>query len=301
MKMKVAGICFFIALSCHAPKNVSSSMQSVFDLEGHRGCRGLMPENTVPAMLRALQLGVTTLEMDAVITHDRQVVMSHEPFFNHEIATKPDGSTFTVTEDGKYNIYKMDYAEVKTWDVGLKPHPRYPGQQKQHVAKPRLSDLVDSVEEYIRVHHLKQVDYNIETKCLPATDNLFHPEPAIFVQLLMDVIVEKKIQSRTIIQSFDIRTLKLMHEKYPGVRTSLLIEDYDKRPAATQLQLLGFTPAVYSPAYQLVDAALVGYCHAQKMKLIPWTVNDQAEYNRLRQLGVDGIITDFPDRIGPGH
>ena len=301
MKMKVAGICVFIAISCHAPKNISNNMQSGFDLEGHRGCRGLMPENTVPAMLRALQIGVTTLEMDAVITRDKQVVMSHEPFFNHEIATKPDGTTFTATEDGKYNIYKMDYAEVETWDVGLKLHPRFPDQHKQHATKPRLADLIDSVEEYIRIHHQKPVDYNIETKCLPATDRLFHPEPAEFVQLLMDVIVQKKLQSRTMIQSFDIRTLKIMHEKYPAVRTSLLIEDYDKRPASTQLQALGFTPTVYSPAYQLVDSALVAYCHAQQMKLIPWTVNDQAEYNRLRQLSVDGIITDFPDRIGPGH
>ncbi|HYK44667.1 MAG TPA: glycerophosphodiester phosphodiesterase family protein, partial [Parafilimonas sp.] len=97
----------------------------LFDKEGHRGCRGLMPENTIPAFLKAIDLGVTTLEMDAVITKDGQVLISHEPFFNHEITTKPNGDTLRESEDRSFNIYQMNYDEVKTYDVGLKVNPRF--------------------------------------------------------------------------------------------------------------------------------------------------------------------------------
>lgn len=297
MKLKSFGILFWVLFSCKPPQTNSNTMVPAFDLEGHRGCRGLMPENTVAAMLHALQLGVNTLEMDAVITRDKEVILSHDPFFNHEISTKPDGTTFGPTEDGKYNIFKMDYAEIRNWDVGEKPHPRFPEQKRLAAVKPRLADLIDSVEEYIRTHRLKPVDYNIETKCLPATDGLFHPGPEEFTRLLMDVVMSKKISARAIIQSFDIRTLKIIHQNYPGIRTALLIEDYDKREPSAQIQELGFTPSIYSPAYQLVDAGRVSFCHRQGMTLIPWTVNDKATFDMLVRLGVDGIITDFPNSL----
>jgi glycerophosphoryl diester phosphodiesterase len=108
-----------------------------FDLQGHRGCRGLMPENTIPAMLKAIDLGVTTLEMDVVITKDNKVVVSHEPWMEKEITTKPDGSFINTTvESMEFNIYKMNYDEVVKYDVGMKPHPRFPNQQKMKVVKP---------------------------------------------------------------------------------------------------------------------------------------------------------------------
>ena len=110
-----------------------------FDKQGHRGCRGLMPENTIGAMLKAIDLGVTTLEMDAVITKDGHVVLSHEPFFNHEIATKADGTAVSEQEEKQLNIYRYTYEEVKRFDVGLKPHPRFPRQQKAKAVKPLLS------------------------------------------------------------------------------------------------------------------------------------------------------------------
>src|SRR5438128_2424457 len=122
-------LAFLLITACSSTKNLQVSLP-VFDKEGHRGCRGLMPENTIPAMLKALELGVTTLEMDAVITKDGQVILSHEPFFNHEITTKADGKFIDEKEEKNYNIFKMTYAETHQFDVGLKPHPRFPQQQK---------------------------------------------------------------------------------------------------------------------------------------------------------------------------
>ncbi|MCU7549014.1 glycerophosphodiester phosphodiesterase [Chitinophagaceae bacterium LB-8] len=266
-----------------------------FDLEGHRGCRGLMPENTIPAMLIALDLGVTTLEMDAVITKDSQVILSHDPYFNHEISSKPDGSSVSENEEKQLNIFKMLYKEVEQYDVGMKPHPRFPGQRKMNAVKPLLRDVIDSVEHYIKTNKLQPVFYNIETKSTPYTDGLYHPAPFQFVELLMKVVKDRGIGKRTIIQSFDIRTLQYLHKRYSSIKTSLLIEDFDKRGVDEQLRALGFNPSIYSPHYSLVTKELIKKCHEKSIKVIPWTVNDLSEMQQLKNMGVDGLISDFPD------
>ena len=273
----------------------SSPNVSTFDYQGHRGCRGLMPENTIPAILTALQIGVTTLEMDVVITKDKKLVLSHEPFFNHEISTKPDGSLVTEKEERGLNIFKMTYEEVKEYDVGLKPHPRFPLQKKTAAYKPLLSNLLDSVQQYMTMAKRPMPYFNIETKCLPATDNLYHPKPDEFVNLLMAVVKEKEIEDRVIIQSFDFRTLQYLHKKYPNIKTAMLIEDYDKRGIAKQIEALGFTPPIYSPHYSLVNETLLKYCKERNIKVIPWTVNTKEEIERLKKMGVDGIISDYPN------
>ncbi len=294
-------IFIILNLSCNYHINPSftpladGSRAGTFDKEGHRGCRGLMPENTIPAFLKAIDLGVTTLEMDAVITKDSQVIISHEPFFNHEITTKPDGSYVSEAEEKSLNIYRMDYAEVKTYDVGMKPHPRFPRQQKIPAVKPLLGNVIDSVVQHTMTVKRLPVYYNIETKTTDSTDNIFHPAPAPFVELLMKVILDKGIAERTIIQSFDIRTLQYLHRHYAEMKTALLVEEDDKKTFAFQLKGLGFIPTIYSPAYQLVTPLLVKQCHDAGIKIIPWTVDDKAQIDRLKNLGVDGIISDYPD------
>ena len=284
-----------VVFSCHNKQVPNSSTKIKFDVEGHRGSRGLMPENTIPAMIKGIQLGVTTLEMDAVITKDKKVILSHEPFFSADISTTPDGKTYTAAEEKKYNLYQMTYAEVETWDVGSKPHPRFPRQQKMKVHKPLLADVIDSVELYLSTSKLSTVQYNIETKTNPVTDNIYHPAPEEFVQLLLAVINEKGIKNKTIIQSFDIRTLQIIHRIDSTIKTALLIEGYNKKSAEENCKQLGFTPTIYSPEFNLVNEDLVSYCKKNNMLLIPWTVNDKANIDRLREIGVDGIITDYPD------
>jgi glycerophosphoryl diester phosphodiesterase len=286
-----------LIFACHASKKVSNPLLPAFYIEGHRGCRGLMPENTVPAMMKALELGVTTLEMDAVITKDKQVILSHEPFFNHEITTGPDGKYITEQDERNLNIYRMSYAQTQTYDVGLKPHPRFPNQRRLKATKPLLKEVIENVEAYHKLNDGRQVFYNIETKTQPATDLTYHPSPDDFVNTLMKVIYAAKISERVIIQSFDFRTLQVLHKKHPAIKTAALIEDYDKRTLEEQLKALGFKPTIYSPHYSLVNKELVDKCHAQMLKVIPWTVNDKAEIDKLKALGVDGIITDYPDLL----
>lgn len=273
-----------------------NSTPKKFDLEGHRGCRGLMPENTIPAMLKGIDLNVNTLEMDVVITADNRVVVSHEPFFNHEITTLPSGDSIEETKEKEYNIFRMTYDSVEKFDVGMRLHPRFPSQQKMSVQKPLLSTLIDSVEEYLVKTNHPKVMYNIEIKSTNTTDNIFHPEPEKFADLLMDIIVKKRIQNRVIIQSFDPRGLKFVSRKYPTMKLSLLIEN-QKVPIKGFGKQYGFKPNILSPDYLLLTKEIVDSLQKRNIRVIPWTVNDLTSAKKLYEMGVDGIITDYPDRI----
>jgi len=280
--------------SCNHPKKMHEH-KPVFDLEGHRGCRGLMPENIIPAFLKAMELGVTTLEMDVVITIDKQVLVSHEPFFNHEISTKPDGQEVKASEELTLNIYKMSFAETQQFDVGLKPHPRFPEQQKMAAHKPLLREVFDSVQAWCQAHGKATPRFNIEIKSLPVGDNIYHPEPKPFTDLVIAVIHSAGLEKQVILQSFDFRVLQYLHTSYPSITAAALIEDYDKLPFEKQLEKLGFVPNIYSPAKELVTPELVKTCHDKGIKLVPWTVNDVADMQELRSWGVDGLITDYPN------
>ncbi len=288
----------FLALPSQAQKmKKKTESPPVADLQGHRGCRGLMPENTIPAMIRALELGVNTLEMDVVITADKKVILSHEPFFNHEISKNLDGSQVAEEQEKELNIYKMTYEEVRNYDVGSAPHPRFPEQKKMPVTKPLLADVINAVKEWCAFNKKSLPYFNIETKCTPETDDVFHPQPEEFVDLLVAVLEKNGILEKTIIQSFDFRTLIYTRANYPDILLAALIEMDDPGKLQRHLEKLGFIPDIYSPAYQRVNEYMVGQCKYLGMKLIPWTVNDEIVAYNLKQLGVDGLITDYPDRI----
>ena len=285
---------YFLLISCYKTKKMQKAF-APFDTQGHRGCRGLMPENSIPAMFKAIDLGVQTLEMDVTISKDKKVVLSHDPFFSHEITTMPNGDSIKETQEKNYNLFKMTYDEIKLFDVGLKTHPRFLQQIKIKISKPLLEDLIDSVEAYILKNNKTPVFYNIETKCLAETDNIFHPNPNVFCELLMDVINKKNIANRTIIQSFDIRTLIYIHKHYPKLKTALLIDEGDLDTLENQLIKLGFIPTIYSPHYSLIDKKLIQNCHKKNIQVIPWTINDIDKLKELKLLGVDGAISDYPN------
>lgn len=303
MKKMFAIKCIFCCLvflaGCKAVQNEKMQNRELqnppFDKQGHRGCRGLMPENTIPAMIHAIQLGVNTLEIDVVVTGDSQLIVSHEAFFHHNISTKPDGSLVTAAEEKSLNIFKMPYAETKKYDVGMKLHPGFPQQKKIPAIKPLLADLIDSVELYIRQNNLPPVFYNIETKSSPLTDGLFHPAPPAYVDRVVQMMRDKKIEGKSNIQSFDFRTLQYLKQKYPSIKTGALIDGSDKRTPEEHITALGFTPDSYSPHFSLVTPAVVTACRQHRMRLIPWTVNDKATIEKLKGMGVDGIITDYPN------
>lgn len=280
----------------------SASAQYIpkFDLQGHRGARGLKPENTIPAFITALDYGVTTIELDVVITKDNHVVVSHEPWMSNEICLKSDSTPITKTESKTFNIYKMNYNEVLNFDCGSKGNEKFPEQEKVGARKPLLSDVIAAVEDHIKNKSAYEVDYNIEIKSTKETDNKFHPTPEVFSDLVYQTINQYLPMERVVIQSFDFRVLKYWHKKYPHVRLAALVEKVTGKdtPKAKMesLNKLGFTPSIYSPEMALTTEEVVKSIKKRKMRIIPWDVNKTEDMQRLKNWGVDGIITDYPNR-----
>ncbi len=266
---------------------------SQIDWQGHRGARGVYPENSLPAFKYALEQGMTTLEMDVVITADSQVVVSHEPFMSAAICLNAAGGEIAASEERSFNIFGMTYAEVQLFDCGSKGNERFPEQQKQKTFKPILGEVIRKAERWAEELDREPPYYNIEIKSRPAWDAEYHPVPAVYADLVMREIKEGGVMERSIIQSFDYRPLQYLHQQGAGVHLALLVED--RLPPSEHLLRLGFVPAIYSPYYLLVDKKLVALCRKEGMKLIPWTVNDSAAADQLLELGVDGIITDYPE------
>lgn len=279
--------------ACSSQKNLENTTPA-FDEQAHRGGRGLMPENTIPAMYNAIDLGINTLEMDLQISKDKKVVVSHDSYFNSKFCLTPEGKEMTEKDGRSRWIMNMPYDSISRYDTGLKPHPDFPQQHKMPAHKPLLSVLIDSVETYAKKKkHINH--YNIEIKTSPEYKDKGHPPVPEFVALAMKVIYDKKIEKRTTIQSFDTRSLKLVKAGYPQVKISYLVFKSNKKTIDEHIADLGFKPDIFSPEYLMVTADLVKTCHEKNIKVVPWTVNSVEEIKKLKLLGVDGIISDYPN------
>ncbi len=278
-----------IACGCNTDHHVRP------EVHGHRGCRGLMPENTIPAFEKAVELGCDWLEMDVVITADSQVLVSHEPWMNHLICRTPQGDSITEGDERGSNIYHMSTAEVQGFDCGSQTHPNFPDQENRAVAKPLLREVVMAAEEKSMELGAGGIGYNIEIKSEPALYGTYQPEPKRFVQLVLAQIDSLGLDERCVIQSFDPAILEEVHRQNPDLSTSLLVENGDD--LATNLRRLSFKPDHYSPAFSLADQKLVKELEERDIALLVWTVNDTDDMRRMVELGVKGIITDHPDRL----
>lgn len=268
---------------------------SVVQVQGHRGDRGNFPENSIPAFKSAVKKGVDVLELDVVISKDRQVVVSHEPYMSSLFTSSASGDSIKKADERSYNIYEMNYNSIRQFDVGSRGNRLFTEQKKLETYKPLLSEMIDSVETYIAAEGLPPVKYNIELKSVEAEYGKYQPQPADFVELVMDIIKEKGIEDKIYIQSFDPNILNLMNEKYPEIALAYLVyrESIDQN-----LALLDFTPEIYSPNYKLVkNQHFVDSIRFLKMELIPWTINEKEDIQKMMDLNVDGIITDYPERV----
>ena len=268
-------------MSCDAKK---------IEIHGHRGCRGLLPENTIPGFVKAIELGVEVLEFDVVITKDNEVLVSHEPFMNHEICLQPNGLAILEAQEKKFNIYEMNLDEVTQFDCGSKVHPRFPEQQKIMVFKPTLLEVIKTADALN-----EDIKYNIELKSLEETDNSYHPEPEEFVALVLEIIKNANIESKTVLQSFDIRILEVINQQQPSIETSLLIDENES--IEKKLAMLSFQPDILSPYFKLLNNQNVKGYQSKSFKVIPWTVNTMEDMEIMIDLAVDGMISDYPDLL----
>lgn len=284
-----------ITASCAVKKSttIEPSFPS-FAYEGHRGARGLHPENSIGAMKVAMDLPtVTTLEMDCHITKDKKVVVYHDDYLNPKFVTYTNGKELEG-KDNKGLIYDYTYDQLQQFDLGLKHYADFPQQKKVSTKISMLADLVEESEKYATAKG-KKMFYNIETKSSDKKDNVAHPEPKEFSDLLLKVVFDKGIDKRTVIQSFDKRTIQYISKQYPTIRTSFLIDAKNKKTPQQLVDELGFKPFIISPNYKIVTQEFVAQAHQLGIKIIPWTVNTKEEIEALKALKVDGIISDYPN------
>ncbi len=283
-----------------------------FDLQGHRGARGLAPENTLTAFERALEVGVWTLELDVGITRDGVPVIAHDPKLNPNIVRDASGQWLV---DSGPAIVDLDLAALQRYDVGrLKPGTRYAqtfAQQQPRDGErvPTLAALFERVKQ-LRAGHVR---FNIETKLTPEDPNAT-VDPAAFARALLAVIDEHGMRSRVSIQSFDWRTLREVQRAAPMIPTVCLTVRQNFADNLTSGRwTLGITPGehgnmvprmvkaagcrVWSPYFGELDAAGIAEARRLELKTIAWTVNAAADIERMLDLAPDGIITDYPDRM----
>jgi glycerophosphoryl diester phosphodiesterase len=294
-----------------------STATHAFDLQGHRGARGLKPENTLEAFATALEIGVTTLELDLAMTRDGVLVVSHDSLLNPDHTRGPDGQ-FLGQQGPAIRSLSLD--EVKRYDVGrLKPGTAYAAAfpQQQGTDGARIPTLAE-VFELVRHKGADHVRFNIETKLTP-TSGADTPDPETFASAFAAAVREAGLTARTTIQSFDWRTLVVMRRIAPEIERVCLTMDGGTgdtlqrgRPGASPWtagfdidDVGGSTPrlvsaagcSVWSPVFREVTAEALADAKSLGLRVIPWTVNDRSDMARLIALGVDGLITDYPDRL----
>ncbi|TNE72963.1 glycerophosphodiester phosphodiesterase [bacterium] len=272
-----------------------SDSKSTFDIQGHRGTRGLAPENTIPAFKLAVDHGSTTLELDVAVSKDGQLVISHEPWFNPVFTTKPDGTALDSTEEKKYLFYQMNYDEISAFDVGLRTNPKFPEQQSIPSAKPLFKEMVQQIDAYTKKKGLKSVRYNIEIKSSKSWYGELVPQPDEFAKLTIAAIYELGIAKRCNVQSFDLEILRQMRAQDPSIRLDVLNGGGESLESLTEK--LGFTPYSWNPYFTNVNDSVLAHAHQLGMTVIPWTVNEKKDMENLLIMGVDGIITDYPNRL----
>ncbi|MEA2804278.1 MAG: glycerophosphoryl diester phosphodiesterase [Rhodospirillaceae bacterium] len=287
---------------------------AAFDLQGHRGARGLAPENTLAAFRTALDLGVTTLETDLAVTKDDVLVISHDPLLNPDLVRGPDGKWI----DAGPPIRSLTVAELKRYDIGrLNPAAKYAQQFPEQ--KPVDGERFPTLAEFFAAAG-PDVRFNIEIKTDPTKPDLT-VDPNRFAQLAVDAIRLGKAGRRSTIQSFDWRGLIEARRLAPEIATGCLSIESNNMdtvgrasgqpsPWLAGLDLAahgGSVPrlasqagcAVWSPFWRNVTAENVKEAQALGLKVVPWTVNNSSEMTRLIDIGVDGLITDYPDRALP--
>lgn len=272
------------------------ALSDYIDVQAHRGGAGIMPENTVEAMLHAIDMGVNTLELDLVLSGDSLVVVSHDSYFHPRYSIRPD-SSLVMKEDPREWLYHMSYEDILKYDVGSRPTEVWPEKACMPAVKPLATDLIDKVEAYTKEKGLTPVRYNIEVKSKDAEgEGTDWADYRYLSDACVEVLLSKQLGDRLVVQCFDHRALNYMHSKYPDLNYSYLV-GAEGTDVEACLALLDFTPKWLSPHYSITDENLVRLCREKGMRIVPWTVDEAEDIKRMIELDVDAIISNYPDRV----
>lgn len=259
------------------------------EVHGHRGARGYYPENTLPAFAHALKVGVDILEFDTGITKDNKVIISHDGIINPAICLDKTGKPLKTD----VVIRNTNLKELKELDCGSLKNSDF---QKQTVVPKTSMPTLDEFFDFIKNSEdpaAKTVRFNIETKIDPARPEIYAP-PETFVRLLYEVIKKHNMQKRVILQSFDPRTLREMKKLDSNIILSLLLE---KEPPDLTKVIDEYQPQIISPYFEWLKEKHINELKKLNVQVAPWTANKESQWKKLVKLGVNGIITDYPDDL----
>ena len=275
--------------------DLNTKIAENFDWQGHRGARGLLPENTIEGFLKALEYPVTTLELDLAVSKNLDLIVSHEPWMNPDICTLNGQPFSSENQEHPYPIFAMTTAEIQAFDCGSLGNPRFTQQEMISTKKPTLAEVVAAVKVFCAENDRAMPAFNIEIKSQPEYDFKLTPPVHVFAGIVVTQLKALEIKSISTIQSFDPRALNKIHEIDGSIQTALLVEN--QKSIEENLSNLNYKPEIYSPFYKLLNKDAVAFLHQENIQVIPWTVNNSKDAQNLINLGVDGIITDFPDMI----
>lgn len=296
-KTILIGLCAAGLMACNMEKKEATNhteAKSVI-LQGHRGCRGELPENTIEAFIKAIDTGVSSLELDVVLTADRDVLVSHDPWMSQEIMLMPDGSKIDPTTQRDLNIFEMTTDSCQTYICGAKHHNKFPDQKSAKSFKPTLKQVVEAVRDHCRQEHIPVPSFNIEVKSTLAWEGKYHPSPESYASIFLNEFLSLSIANMSSVQSFDYRILNAIHAKYP-VADLIYLSERDQT-IADLLAKLNFKPTGISLQHELWNTQKVKECQDNGLHMTAWTVNSEEEMNALLGIGIRDIITDYPTRM----
>lgn len=256
---------------------------------GHRGCRGLYPENTIKGFKKAIELGVDGIEWDVVVNKDQELIISHEPFIDTNYCSNKDGSEIKLSENRELNIYKLSTNEIKQFDCGLKPNKRFPKQEKSIETKPTFKEVENAIKKYkgTILFEIKSNEKQIDT---------FYPEAKKYAKIIYENLKNSSLLSHCIFMSFDYKIINELYQLFPKSKFIFLIDQPFKNFQQITKELI-FKPFGLGINYKLATKKIITNVHLEKIKIYAWTVNKIKDNNELIKMGIDGIITDYPNLL----
>lgn len=281
--MKVLFLLLLGICSCQSPSQLVS-VKTPFKIHGHRGSRGTHPENSLAAFKEALSSGADFIELDLVLNSQGIPIVSHDPVISYDLCVDENRKPLTKP----FPISRLNLAQIKKFQCGGVPHPSFPEQKLEAQSLLTLEEFL----QWFSTQPAPQVKLNLETK-MGSPKGLKKPSPDLFVEAILKLLNKYQLTDRTVLQSFDFRTLQAAKTKEPKLALSLLFERADnfcEKAKSIQSQMI-------SPEFSLLTEKEVKKCHSLGIEVHPWTLNQESQWKIAAQWKVDGVITDYPRRL----
>lgn len=262
----------------------------ITDIYGHRGARGLYPENTLFGFEKCLENNLTGFELDVVVSKNHSLIVSHEPWMSYKYCLHPNDIPITKNNQKSFNLYQLTTDEIQKFDCGSKFNPEFPHQIKKKCFKPTLEELIDK----FKVYNYEDIEIQIELKSFKEWYGIFQPYPEVYAELVIDFLKKHNFNKKQyLIKSFDSKLLNIIHHHFSGCKFGFLIDN--NKSITNNLKRLNFKPDYYNLEQSKMTTEIITELKNNNINSIPWTVNSIKDAQRLEKLGVTAIITDYPN------